>query len=58
MRKYLELPIRGGQENSLPPSAPPKKQLSIAKGQEAQAGNRPRDKARYRDMYIHNVILW
>ena len=30
MRRYLELPVHGGKENNLPPSVPPKKQLSIA----------------------------
>ena len=30
MRGYLELPVRGGKENNSPPSAPPKKRLSIA----------------------------
>ena len=30
MRRYLELPVHGGKENSSPPSLPPKKQLSIA----------------------------
>ena len=29
MRRYLELPVRGGQENNLSPSAPLKKQLLI-----------------------------
>ena len=31
MRGYLELPVRGGQENNSLPAAPPKKLLSIAR---------------------------
>ena len=55
MRRYLELPVHGGKENSSPPSLPPKKQLSIANFARSLTPGAHEEKERI--SYIHTVVI-